>query len=85
MISEEKTQTQSAWDEHLEKLRNMSPQQKEEYLARKFEDGQRQARAILGKQAEPSMTREELREMLGKKYPGLTLSDQIIRDRKSGF
>ena len=59
MISEEKTQTQSAWDEHLEKLRNMSPQQKEEYLARKFEDGQRQARAILGKQAEPSMTREE--------------------------
>ncbi len=81
-MGEEKQKYTSEW---LEKLRNLSPQEKEEYLARKFEEGRRQARAILGKQAEPTMTREELREMLGKKYPGLTLSDQIIRDRKARF
>ena len=78
----EKKQYTSEW---LEKLSNLSPEAKEEYLARKFEEGRRQARAILGKQAEPTMTREELREMFGRKYPELTLSDQIIRDRKSGL
>ena len=69
----------------LEKLRNMPPEEKEAYLARKFEEGQRQARGILGKRAEPTMTRDELREMLGKKYPGLSLSEQIIKDRRAGL
>ena len=81
-MAEENQPYKSEW---LEKLRNMTPEKKEEYLARKFIEGRRQARAILGKQAEPTMTREKLREMLGRKYPGLTLSDQIIEDRKAGL
>ena len=81
-MAEKKQLYTSEW---LEELRNMTPQEKEKYLARKFMEGRRQARAILGKQAEPTMTREELREMLGKKYPGLTLSDQVIEDRKAGL
>ena len=81
-MAEKQQRYTSKW---LEKLRNMTTEEKEEYLARKFIEGRRQARAILGKQAEPTMTREELREMLGKKYPGLTLSDQIIEDRRAGL
>ena len=62
---------------------NMTPEQKEEYLKRKFEEGRRQARAILGKRSKPKMTRQELKDVLAEKYPGLTLSDQIIEDKKA--
>ena len=81
----EELKSKNEWEEHLGKLRNMPPEEKEAYLARKFEEGQRQARGILGKRAEPTMTRDELREMLGKKYPGLSLSEQIIKDRRAGL
>ena len=79
-MSDKKQPYESEW---LESLRSMTPEQKEEYLRRKFEEGRRQARAILGKRSKPKMTRQELRDMLAEKYPGLTLSDQIIEDRKS--
>ena len=79
-MSVEKQPYKSEW---LESLRNMTPEQKEEYLERKFEKGRRQAEGILGKRGKPTMTRQELRNMLAEKYPGLTLSDQIIEDRKS--
>ena len=81
----EELKAKNEWEAHLENLRNMTPEEKDAYLARKFEEGQRQARGILGKRAEPTMTRDELREMLGRKYPSLTLSDQIIKDRQVGL
>ncbi len=81
----EELKAKNEWEVHLENLRNMTPEEKDAYLARKFEEGQRQARGILGKRAEPTMTRDELREMLGRKYPSLTLSDQIIKDRQAGL
>ena len=81
----EELKAKNEWEAHLENLRNMTPEEKDAYLARKFEEGQRQARGILGKRAEPTMTRDELREMLGRKYPSLTLSDQIIKDRQAGL
>ena len=80
----EEVKPKNEWEEHLEKLRNMTPDEKKAYLARMLEEGQRQARGILGVRAEPTMTRDELRKMLGRKYPGLTLSDQIIEDRRAG-
>ena len=44
----EELKSKNEWEEHLEKLRNMPPEEKEAYLARKFEEGQRQARGNLG-------------------------------------
>ena len=81
-MSDEKHPYKSEW---LESLKNMSPEQKEEYLARKVKEGRRQAHLILGSPAKSDMTREEVRDMLAKEYPGLTLSDQIIKDRNTGF
>lgn len=71
--------------EWLEELRNLSPEEKEEYLARKFQQGRQQAKGILGKHPKLNMTREEVREMFAREYPELTLSDQIIEDRRAGF
>ena len=71
--------------ERLESLRRMSSEEKKEYLGRMLEEGRRQADLLLGWHGEPTMTREEVAEMLATKYPGLSLSDQIIKDRKSGF
>ena len=71
--------------ERLESLRRMSSEEKKEYLAQMLEEGRRQADMLLGWHGEPTMTREEIMEMIATKYPGLSLSDQIIKDRKSGF
>ena len=71
--------------ERLESLRRMSSEEKKEYLAQMLEEGRRQADMLLGWHGEPTMTRDEVRQMIARKYPGLTLSDQIIKDRKSGF
>ena len=84
-MSVERLKSKNEWEEHLETLRNMTPEEKKAYLARMLQEGRRQARGILGERAKPTMTRDELREMLGRKYPGLTLSDQIIEDRKAGL
>ena len=81
-MKEERHPYTSKW---LEELRNMTVEQKEEYLTRKFEEGRRQAKGVLGKHPELKMTREEVREMFAREYPGLTLSDQIIKDRKAGL
>ena len=81
----EELKPKNEWEEHLEKLRNMPPEEKEAYLARKFEEGQRLADRLLGWHGEPTMTRDEVREMMARKYPGLSLSDQIIEDRESRF
>ena len=84
-MSDENRQTKNMWDEHLEKRRNMAPEEKKAYLDHKLEAGRRQADLLLGWHGEPTMTREEVAEMLAAKYPGLSLSKQIIKDRKSGF
>lgn len=74
-----------AWKERLERLRNMSDEEKEEYLERMFAEGRRQAHLMLRQEGEPAIPREKLRDALAKKYPGLTLSDQIIEDRRAGL
>ena len=81
----EELKSKNEWEEHLEKLRNMPPEQKQEYLADMLEEGRRLADRLLGWHGEPTMTRKEIKEMLATKYPGLSLSDQIIRDRDSRF
>ena len=80
----EEIKSKNEWEEHLETLRNMTPGEKKAYLARMLEEGKRQARGILGERGEPTMSRDELRKMIAKKHPGLTLSDQIIKDRRAG-
>lgn len=74
-----------AWKERLEQLRSMSDEEKEEYLERMFAEGRRRAHLMLRQEGVPDMTREEVRDMFAKKYPGLTLSDQIIEDRKMWY
>ena len=74
-----------AWKERLERLRNMSDEEKEEYLERMFAEGRRQAHLMLRQEGEPAIPREKLRDALAKKYPGLTLSDQVIEDRKMWY
>ena len=74
-----------AWKERLEQLRSMSDEEKEEYLERMFAEGRRRAHLMLKQEGVPDMTREEVRDMFAKKYPGLTLSDQIIEDRKMWY
>ena len=81
----ERLKSKNEWDEHLQTLRNMTPEQKEEYLADKLRRGRLLAERLLGWHGEPTMTLDEIREMLATKYPGLSLSDQIIEDRKSRF
>ena len=81
----EELKSKSEWDERLETLRNMTPEQKKEYLENMLEEGQRIADKLLGWHGEPTMTREELREMMGRKYPDVSLSDQIIEDREPRF
>lgn len=78
-MSKEKQPHKSEW---LESIRNMTSEQKKEHLAHMLEEGRRQADLLLGWHGEPTMTREEVREMLAREYPGLSLSDQIIKDRK---
>ena len=82
-MAAERLKPKNEWEEHLETLRNLTPEQRKAYLARMLEEGQRQARGILGQRAKPNMTRDELKDMISRKYPGLSLSDQIIEDRKS--
>ena len=74
-----------AWKERLEQLRSMSDEEKEEYLERMFAEERRRAHLMLKQEGVPDMTREEVRDMFAKKYPGLTLSDQIIEDRKMWY
>ncbi|MCY3544734.1 MAG: hypothetical protein OXH22_11945 [Chloroflexi bacterium] len=79
-MAEKKRSYESEW---FESARNMTPEQKEEHLASMLAEGRRQADLLLGWHGEPAMTREEVREMLAREYPGLSLSDQISEDRKS--
>lgn len=81
-MTAQKTQYKSEW---LEKLRSMTPEQKEEYLERMLEEGRRIVAKLPRRHGEPTMTREELREMMGRKYPDVSLSDQIIKDREASF
>ena len=81
-MTTKKQQHKSEW---LESIRSMTPEQKKEEFARMLEEGRRQADLLLGWHGKPTMTREEVKEMLAREYPGLSLSDQIIKDRKSGF
>ncbi len=71
-----------AWKERLERLRSMSDEEKEEYLERMFAEGRRLAHLMLRQEGVPDMTREEVRDLLAKECPGLTLSDQVIEDRR---
>ena len=81
----EEIKSKNEWEEHLETLRKMTPEQKRERLELMLEEGRRLADKLLGWHGEPTMTRDEVREMIARKYPGLTLSDQIIRDREPRF
>ena len=81
----EELKSKGEWEEHLETLRSMTPEQKRERLELMLEEGRRLADRLLGWHGEPTMTRDEVREMIARKYPGLTLSDQIIRDREARF
>ena len=74
-----------AWKERLERLRSMSDEEKAEYLERLFAEGRRTAHLMLRQEGVPDMTREEVRDLFAKEYPGLTLSDQIIEDRKMWY
>ena len=81
----EEIKSKNKWEEHLETLRNMTPEQKSVRLELMLEEGRRLADKLLGWHGEPTMSRDEVREMIARKYPGLTLSDQIIRDREHRF
>ena len=81
----EELKSKSEWEEHLETLRNMTPEQKRARLELMLEEGRRLADKLLGWHGEPTMTRDEVRQMIARKYPGLTLSDQIIQDREPRF
>ena len=81
----EELKAKNEWEAHLENLRNMTPEQKRERLELMVAEGRRLADRLLGWHGEPTMTLDEIREMLATKYPGLSLSDQIIEDRKSRF
>lgn len=81
----EELKSKSEWDERLETLRNMAPEQKRERLGLMLEEGRRLEDKLLGWHGEPTMTRDEVRQMIARKYPGLTLSDQIIQDREPRF
>ena len=81
----EELRSQNELEEHLETLRSMTPEQKSVRLELMLEEGRRLADKLLGWHGEPTMTLDEIREMLATKYPGLSLSEQIIEDRKSRF
>ena len=81
----EEIKSKNEWEYHLETLRNMTPEQKSARLELMLEEGRRLADKLLGWHGEPTMSRDEVREMVARKYPGLTLSDQIIRDREHRF
>ena len=78
-------ETASEWEDPIERLRRMSDEDKAEYLERMFAEGRRLAHLMLRQEGEPAIPREKLRDALAKKYPGLTLSDQIIEDRRAGL
>ena len=78
-------ETASEWEDPIERLRRMSDEDKAEYLERMFAEGRRLAHLMLRQEGEPAIPREKLRDALAKKYPGLTLSDQIIEDRKMWY
>ena len=78
-------ETASDWEDPIERLRRMSDEDKAEYLERMFAEGRRLAHLMLRQEGEPAIPREKLRDALAKKYPGLTLSDQIIEDRRAGL
>ena len=78
-------ETASEWEDPIERLRRMSDEDKAEYLERLFAEGRRLAHLMLRQEGEPAIPREKLRDALAKKYPGLTLSDQIIEDRRAGL
>ncbi len=78
-------ETASKWEDPIERLRRMSDEDKAEYLERMFAEGRRLAHLMLRQEGEPAIPREKLRDALAKKYPGLTLSDQIIEDRKMWY
>ena len=76
-------ETASEWEDPIERLRRMSDEDKAEYLERMFAEGRRRAHLMLGHYGPSTLSREEVRDLLAKKYPGLTLSDQIIEDRRA--
>lgn len=78
-------ETASDWEDPIERLRRMSDEDKAEYLERMFAEGRRQAHLMLGHYGPSTLTREEVRDKLAKECPGLTLSDQIIEDRRAGL
>ena len=78
-------ETASEWEDPIERLRRMSDEDKAEYLERMFAEGRRLAHLMLRQEGEPAIPREKLRDALAKKYPGLTLSDQVIEDRKMWY
>ena len=78
-MSKEKPQNEIEW---LERLRNLSPEQKERYLEQKWKDGRKQARLLMGKRDKPSISLDELREMIDKELDGKSLGDLVIEDRR---
>ena len=78
-MSKEKPQNEIEW---LERLRNLSPEQKERYLEQKWKDGRKQARLPMGKRAKPSVSLDELREMMDKELDGKSLGDLVIEERR---
>ena len=75
----------SEWEDPIERLRRMSDEDKAEYLERMFAEGRRRAHLMLGHYGPSTLSREEVRDLLAKECPGLTLSDQIIEDRRAGL
>ena len=68
--------------EWLERLRNLSPEQKEQYLERKWKDGRKQAHLLMGKRGMPPVSLEELREMMDEELDGKSLGDLVIEERR---
>lgn len=69
----------------FKRMQSLTPEERKEHLDLRLAEGRRQAERLIGWHGEPTMTVEEIREMLAKEYPGLSLSEQIIKDRKAGF
>ena len=78
-MNKEKREYKIEW---LERLRNLSPEQKEQYLERKWKDGRKQAHPLLEKRAKPAVSLEELREMMEKELDGKSLGDLVIEERR---
>ena len=81
----EEIESKNEWKKHLETLRSMTPEQKRERLELMLEEGRRIVDKLPRRHGKPTMTREEVREMMARKYPDVSLSDQIIKDRESRF